>query len=129
MRLGEPAANPYFYLASNIAAGLDGIRRNLEPPPPVSADPYVAEAPPLPGSLRDAVDALDADQFYRSVFGATLVDYLVMMKRAEIRRYEDALASSAAGSGSPPGFPAQDVSDWEMACDEDSCRILSPVDS
>ena len=27
MRLGEPAANPYFYLASNIAAGLDGIRR------------------------------------------------------------------------------------------------------
>jgi glutamine synthetase len=80
----------------------------------VSADPYAAEAPPLPGSLRDAVDALDADQFYRSVFGATLVDYLVMMKRAEIRRYEDALASSAAGSGSPPGFPAQDVSDWEM---------------
>ena len=57
--------------------------------------------------------ALDADQFYRSVFGATLVDYLVMMKRAEIRRYEDALASSA-GSGSPPGSPAQDVSDWEM---------------
>jgi glutamine synthetase len=77
----------------------------------VSADPYAAEAPPLPSSLRDAVDALDADQFYRSVFGATLVDYLVMMKRAEIRRYEDALGSSA-GSGSPPGAP--DVSDWEM---------------
>jgi glutamine synthetase len=57
------------------------------------------------------VDALDADQFYRSVFGATLVDYLVMMKRAEIRRYEDALASSA-GSGSESGTP--DVSDWEM---------------
>ena len=111
MRLGEPAANPYFYLASNIAAGLDGIRRNLEPPPPVSADPYAAEAPPLPGSLSEAVAALDADQFYRSVFGATLVDYLVMMKRAEIRRYEDALASSAA-SGS--GLPGSDVSDWEM---------------
>ena len=42
-RIGEPAANPYLYLASNIAAGLDGIRRNLEPPPPVSADPYAAE--------------------------------------------------------------------------------------
>ena len=55
MRLGEPAANPYLYLASNIAAGLDGIRRNLEPPPPVSADPYAAEAPPLPGSLSEAV--------------------------------------------------------------------------
>jgi glutamine synthetase len=118
MRLGEPAANPYFYLASNIAAGLDGIRRNLEPPPPVSADPYAAEAPPLPSSLRDAVDALDADQFYRSVFGATLVDYLVMMKRAEIRRYEDALASSAGSGGSSAagsaGSPGSDVSDWEM---------------
>jgi len=110
MRLGEPAANPYLYLAANIAAGLDGIRRNLEPPPPVSADPYAAEAPLLPGSLREAVDALDADQFYRSVFGPTLVDYLVMMKRAEIRRYEDALAS--AGSAGP--VADQDVSDWEM---------------
>jgi glutamine synthetase len=111
MRLGEPAANPYLYLASNIAAGLDGIRRNLEPPPPVSADPYAVEAPLLPGSLRDAVEALDADQFYRSVFGATLVDYLVMMKRAELRRYEDALAASASAS---PGLAAADVSDWEM---------------
>jgi glutamine synthetase len=109
MRLGEPAANPYLYLASNIAAGLDGIRRNIEPPPPVTADPYMAEAPLLPGSLSEAVAALDADQFYRSVFGTTLVDYLVMMKRAEIRRYEDALASAAAA-----GFPAADVSDWEM---------------
>jgi glutamine synthetase len=113
MRLGEPAANPYFYLASNIAAGLDGIRRNLEPPPPVSADPYAAEAPPLPGSLSEAVAALDADQFYRSVFGATLVDYLVMMKRDEIRRYEDALAQAAAGSAGA-GVAGSDVSDWEM---------------
>ena len=107
MRLGELAANPYLYMASNIAAGLDGIRRNLEPPPPVSADPYTVEAPLLPSSLSEAVAALDADQFYRSVFGATLVDYLVMMKRAEIRRYEDALAAQTGAVGS-------DVSDWEM---------------
>ena len=109
MRLGEPAANPYLYMASNIAAGLDGIRRNLEPPPPVTADPYAAEAPLLPVSLSEAVNALDADEFYRSVFGATLVDYLVMMKRAEIQRYRDALAAeTSAGPGAP------DVSDWEM---------------
>jgi glutamine synthetase len=109
MRLGEPAANPYLYLAANIAAGLDGIRRNLDPPSPVSADPYAAEAPALPRSLREAVDALDADQFYRSVFGATLVDYLVMMKRAEIRRYEEAQAAEASA-----GLPGADVSPWEM---------------
>jgi glutamine synthetase len=109
MRLGEPAANPYLYIASNIAAGLDGIRRNLEPPPPVTADPYAAEAPLLPTSLTEAVNALDADEFYRSVFGATLVDYLVMMKRAEIQRYRDALTAEASAG---PAVP--DVSDWEM---------------
>jgi len=113
MRLGEPAANPYLYMAANVAAGLDGIRRRLEPPPPVSADPYAAQAPPLPASLSEAVAALDADQFYRSAFGATLVDYLVMMKRSEIRRYEDALASEAAAAGSA-GAAAVDVSEWEM---------------
>ena len=37
--MGEPAANPYFYMAANIAAGLDGMRRALDPPPPVEADP------------------------------------------------------------------------------------------
>jgi glutamine synthetase len=107
MRIGEPAANPYLYLASNIAAGLDGIRRGIEPPPPVSADPYAAEAPLLPTSLSDAVAALDADGFYRKVFGDTLVAYLVMMKRFEIQRYLDALAEAPLPDG-------QDVSDWEM---------------
>ncbi len=107
MRLGEPAANPYFYLASNIAAGLDGIRRGAEPPSPAEADPYAIEAPPLPASLAEAVDALDADAFYRKAFGDTLVSYLVMMKRFEISRYSDALAELPLPDG-------QDVSDWEM---------------
>jgi glutamine synthetase len=107
MRIGEPAANPYFYMASNIAAGLDGIRRGLEPPPPVTADPYAAEAPPLPASLSDAVAALDADGFYRKAFGDTLVAYMVMMKRFEIQRYLDGLDEAPLAEG-------QDVSDWEM---------------
>jgi glutamine synthetase len=107
MRLGEPAANPYFYLASNVTAGLDGIRRGAEPPPAAETDPYAADAPPLPASLADAVNALDADPFYRKEFGDTLVSYLVMMKRFEIGRYADALAEAPAADG-------QDVSDWEM---------------
>ena len=88
MRIGEPAANPYLYLASNIAAGLDGIRRGLEPPPPASADPYAVEALALPTSLAAAVDALDADGFYRKAFGEALV--------------------------AEPIPDGQDVSDWEM---------------
>jgi glutamine synthetase len=107
MRIGEPAANPYFYLASNIAAGLDGIRRGAEPPPAADADPYATEAPPLPASLAEAVDLLDADAFYREAFGDTLVSYLVMMKRHELGRYANALTETPVPDG-------QDVSDWEM---------------
>jgi glutamine synthetase len=107
MRIGEPAANPYLYMAANIAAGLDGIRRGLEPPAPVEADPYVADAPMLPTSLADAVSALEADKFYRQAFGDTLVDYILQMKHAEVKRYDAAVAENPPPEG-------QDVSDWEM---------------
>ena len=106
-RMGEPAANPYLYMAANIAAGLDGMRRKADPPPPVEADPYATEAPMLPTSLATAIEALDKDSFYREAFGATLVDYLLTMKRAEVSRYEAALADN------PPADPG-DVTDWEM---------------
>ena len=86
-RLGEPAANPYLYMAANIAAGLDGIRRQLEPPPMVTSDPYAAEATPLPGSLWEAVDALDRDAFFREKLGREIVDFVIMMKRAEVARF------------------------------------------
>ncbi len=116
-RMGEPAANPYLYLAANIAAGADGIARCLTPPAPVEADPYAAAAPLLPTSLAAAVKALDGDGFYRSAFGDTLIDYLVLMKRAEIARYEAALA--AAGPADMTDVAdvadvANEVSDWEM---------------
>src|SRR4029077_10486793 len=64
-------------------------------------------APPLPASLAEAVDLLDADAFYRKAFGDTLVSYLVMMKRFELGRYADALTEVPVPDG-------QDVSDWEM---------------
>ncbi len=108
-RAGEPAANPYLYLAANLAAGLDGVARELLPPPAVTADPYaVADAVALPRSLDAAVKALDGDAFYRSAFGDTLVDYLVTMKRAELARYR---AAKQGGSDAPD---EDDVSDWEM---------------
>jgi glutamine synthetase len=106
-RLGEPAANPYLYLAANVAAGADGIRRQLEPPPPVEADPYAAPAPMLPTSLAEAVSALDADAFYRKAFGDTIVDYLLQMKHAELKRYDAAQAATPPAEG-------EEVSDWEM---------------
>ena len=95
-RVGEPAANPYFYVASNIAAGLDGIRRGLTPPPFVEADPYAADAPKLPGSLWEAVELLEADDFFKETFGAGFVTFIGAMKRNECLRF------------------LGEVTDWEM---------------
>jgi glutamine synthetase len=86
-RMGEPAANPYLYMAANIAAGLDGIAGDKAPPPPEGVDPYAADSTKLPSSLWAAVDALENDAFFRGEFGDTFIDYMVMMKRAEIDRF------------------------------------------
>jgi glutamine synthetase len=93
-RIGEPAANPYLYMASQILSGLDGVDRKLDPGP--SADtPYETKADLLPKSLREAVSALSDDPFFRQAFGAAFVDYYVHIKNAEIARFE------------------AEVSDWE----------------
>ena len=106
-RLGEPAANPYLYMAANIAAGLDGLRRGIVPPPPVTSDPYAQEAEPLPTSLGEAITALEADSMFRRAFGDAFVDYYLMMKRAEWARYLDAVGENPPSEGSV-------VSEWEM---------------
>ncbi|MDE5460504.1 glutamine synthetase family protein [Bradyrhizobium sp. CSS354] len=85
-RIGEPAANPYLYMASQILSGLDGVDRKLDPGP--SADtPYETKAPLLPKSLRDAVSALKDDPFFREKLGAEFVDYYTHIKNAEIDRF------------------------------------------
>jgi glutamine synthetase len=94
-RIGEPAANPYLYMASQILSGLDGVDRGLDPGP--SADtPYETQAALLPKTLREAVLALKDDPFFRDALGAEFVDYYVHIKNAEIERFE------------------AEVSDWEQ---------------
>jgi glutamine synthetase len=86
-RVGEPAANPYLYMASQIYAGLDGIARRLDPGP--SADtPYEAAAALLPKDLGEAVAALRADDAFRAGFGAGFVDYYAHIKQAELARFD-----------------------------------------
>jgi glutamine synthetase len=85
-RVGEPAANPYLYMASQIVSGFDGIDRGLAPPP--SADsPYETPARALPRSLDEALAALDGDACLRAGFGDPFVDYWLHLKRAELVRF------------------------------------------
>jgi len=85
-RVGEPAANPYLYFASQICAGLDGLERKLDPGP--SADtPYETEAELLPRSLGEALEALRADACLRDGLGGGFVDYFCRLKEAELARF------------------------------------------
>jgi glutamine synthetase len=85
-RIGEPAANPYLYLASQIACGVDGVARQLRPGP--SADtPYETEAEMMPKNLGEALAALRDNACFRSAFGDDFVDYFVRIKDAEIARF------------------------------------------
>jgi glutamine synthetase len=94
-RVGEPAANPYLYMASQVLSGLDGIDRKLNPGP--SADtPYETKAEFLPKSLREALYALRENDFFKAKMGAAFIDYYTAVKDAEIVRYQ------------------QEVTEWEQ---------------
>ncbi len=85
-RAGEPCANPYLYMASQIASGLDGIARKLDPGPP-EVSPYESDKPKLPQSLMEAVTALEESAYYRDCFGTSFIDYILALKRFEIGRF------------------------------------------
>jgi len=94
-RVGEPAANPYLYFASQLVSGLDGVQRKLSPPP--SADtPYEAKAALLPRTLGEALAALRQDAYLKRALGETFVDYYCRLKEAELARFQ------------------LDVSEWEQ---------------
>ena len=104
-RIGEPAANPYLYILSQIVAGLAGIE-SKSPLPPPSDEPYAAERPILPKSLSDALDALDGESLFRHTLGDTFVDYFIKLKRSEADRYSRSLKEAGVASSDEP-------SEWE----------------
>lgn len=107
-RVGEPAANPYLYIASQVVASLDGIENRTDPGP-MSDEPYAAlERPTLPTTLAEALDVLKADSFYRKQFGDQFIDYLVTMKGSEVARFQQSLGDGADKSQLP-----EQVTEWE----------------
>jgi glutamine synthetase len=93
-------ANPYLAVAAALAAGLDGVRRECEPPPAVDGDVYSLGddvAPPLPTTLVEATDLLERSALARDWLGDDVVEHCVAMRRSE-------LAAQAAA-----------VTDWETA--------------
>jgi glutamine synthetase len=100
-RIGEPAANPYLYIASQIVAGLDGIDNGRDPGPP-DDEPYSADRPMLPTSLPAALDALERDSVFAAELGSTFVDYYLRLKRNETGRFAQWLKDNGIKDGDEP---------------------------
>ncbi|MGH9062653.1 MAG: type I glutamate--ammonia ligase [Acidimicrobiales bacterium] len=89
-RCPDPSCNPYLAFAAMLMAGLDGVQSRIEPPEPVDKDLYdlppeeLAQVPQVPGSLDEALLALEADQNFLKVGGVftdDLIDTWIAYKR------------------------------------------------
>jgi glutamine synthetase len=95
LRCPDPSTNPYLAFAVMLAAGLDGIERDLMPPAPVNEDVYDFDQidleeraiGTLPGTLAEALDALEADEVVKGAMGPDIMDVFMRAKRAEWGQY------------------------------------------
>ncbi len=89
-RCPDPSCNPYLAFAALLMAGLDGIQNKIEPPDPVDRDLYdlppeeLAAVPQVPGSLDEALNALETDHDFLltgGVFTQDVIDTWIAYKR------------------------------------------------
>ncbi|KAK7930065.1 hypothetical protein WMY93_006460 [Mugilogobius chulae] len=87
-KLGSAMANPYIVLAATVAAGLDGIRRNLNLESALTKTPGQQKEFAIPIKLDEALEALAEDQVMCSALGEPFVQYFIAMKKFEIETQE-----------------------------------------
>jgi glutamine synthetase len=90
-RCPDPSCNPYLAFSAMLMAGLDGIQNRIEPPKPLDKDLYdlppeeLAQVPQVPGSLDEALNALEADHKFMltgDVFTQDVIDTWIDYKRS-----------------------------------------------
>jgi glutamine synthetase len=102
LRLPDPSCNPYLAFTAMLAAGMDGIERQLDPGPPMEElehgyqDSARVSARPLPGSLVQALEALEADDVLVDALGGGVLELFLAAKRLEWGEY------------------SRQVTDWEL---------------
>ncbi|MFB4286840.1 glutamine synthetase family protein [Nonomuraea sp. ATR24] len=85
LKPSDSSANPYLALGAVIHAGLDGVRRRLDPGEAVDVDPDTRPGryPRLPSSLTEALDALEADPVLMEALGPLRASAYLAVKRSE----------------------------------------------
>jgi glutamine synthetase len=95
LKAADASCNPYLALGGIIAAGLDGMERNLEPPEPVDVDPGTLDDQEraargiarLPETQAEALDALEADVVLAEALGEALLRSYLAVRRSEWETY------------------------------------------
>ncbi|HYZ62725.1 MAG TPA: type I glutamate--ammonia ligase [Acetobacteraceae bacterium] len=90
-RCPDPSCNPYLAFAAMLMAGLDGVRNRIDPGEPIDKNLYdlppeeLTKVPSTPGSLEQALDALEADHEFLlqgEVFTADVIETYLTYKRS-----------------------------------------------
>ncbi len=97
LRCPDPAANPYLALAVCLAAGLDGIRRKIQPPAPINSNIFemrkseklALQIAALPADLYEAVKEMEKDALVCQVLGSHISERYAKAKKAEWRAYRE----------------------------------------
>ena len=97
LRCPDPAANPYLALAVCLAAGLDGIRRKIQPPAPINSNIFemrkseklALQIAALPADLYEAVKEMEKDALVCQVLGSHISERYAKAKKAEWRAYQE----------------------------------------
>ena len=94
-RGADPSQNPYIGIAAQLAAGLDGIKRKVDPGDPVTKDVYALSERErrelgigkLPTSLKEAIECLESDELMREFLGSHIYEAFVELKMSEWNQY------------------------------------------
>jgi glutamine synthetase len=105
LRCPDPAISPHLGIAAILAAGIDGIRRNIEPGGPISSNLYhtASDVESLPGSLGDALQRLTESEMLTEALGKSAIDAFLSLRMSEWKDYVKTIGSS----------DSQDITIWE----------------
>jgi glutamine synthetase len=95
VRHSDTSCNPYLAFTVLIEAGLDGIKRKIEPPAPIVGDPNKFSPEKrrelgikqLPVSLHEAIDVALTDEVIQRAIGKEIFDVLIEKKRKEVHSF------------------------------------------
>lgn len=83
--------NQYLAVAAMLAAGLDGIERELELGEPLAGNAYNTDIARVPMTLTEAADLFEGSALARRVFGDEVVEHYVHAARVEVQAFESAV--------------------------------------